>query len=99
MSSRELAAIRNVVSKLKVLGIGLAFPHCSALQGPGCDGFWELRPRAGRSPWRPIFRRTEARLFVVYAVGPDAAVNKKRFRRSIIDARKRFDLEIRNGQD
>jgi len=37
-----------------------------------------LRPQAGKSPWRPLYRKVGDR-FVIAAVGPEAKKNKRGF--------------------
>jgi hypothetical protein len=55
-SKEERKAIFNVVDKLRQLGPQLVPPHVKSLQGE--TGLFELRPRQGRSPSRPICRRS-----------------------------------------
>src|SRR5437870_999214 len=50
-----------------------------------CRGQRELRPRAGRSPWRAFYQRAGA-LLVVAAIGPEAQVDPRGFRRAVEDA-------------
>jgi len=66
----ERVAIAHVIEKLEVDGPALRSPHQSAVMGEGGSGLRELRPRRGRSRWRPIYRRMEERLFAVLAVSP-----------------------------
>jgi hypothetical protein len=54
-SKEERKAIFNVVDKLRQLGEQLVPPHMKPLPGPG--GLRELRPRQGRSDWRPLYVR------------------------------------------
>src|SRR5579864_8960459 len=54
----ERAAIQHAREKLEVVGPRLGAPHSSAIKGGDGSGLRELRPRAGRSRWRPIYRRT-----------------------------------------
>jgi hypothetical protein len=86
----ERVAIQHAREKLEVLGPKLAAPHCSAIKGEEGVGLRELRPRAGRSRWRPIYRRIGARLFVILAVAPEAQVDKRGFERAIRDAKQRL---------
>jgi hypothetical protein len=51
----EYQAIRTVADKLKNLGPRLVRPHSGNVQG--YPDLRELRPRAGNSPWRVIYRR------------------------------------------
>jgi hypothetical protein len=57
----------NAVEKLTVFGPALPFPHSSAIQG--AERLRELRPRAGRSPWRGFYRRL-GDVLVISAIGP-----------------------------
>lgn len=73
----------NAVDKLVVFGPALPFPHCGGIQGAG--HLRELRPRAGRSPWRAFYRRV-GDAFVVAAIGPEAEADKRRFDRAVAAA-------------
>jgi hypothetical protein len=83
----ERAAIDNVVEKLQAMGPQLPFPHQSAVRG--AVGLRELRPRAGRSPWRALYARVED-TFVVAAVGPEAEVDRRGFDRAVAAAIERL---------
>jgi hypothetical protein len=65
-----------VIEKLQVDGPALAYPHQSAVMGAGRPGIRELRPRRGRSRWRPIYCRLGSRLFAIVAVGPEVGIDK-----------------------
>src|SRR5674536_330005 len=65
----ERNALIHAVEKLEAFGPQLGYPHTSAVQG--FTGLRELRPRAGRSPWRALYRRV-GDVFVLAAVGPEA---------------------------
>jgi hypothetical protein len=71
--------MQNAVDKLKAAGPALAFPHASAVQGSALEGLRELRPRAGRSRWRPLYRQVSKSTFVVLAVAPEAQISKRGF--------------------
>jgi hypothetical protein len=78
---REVDAIRNAVRKLESAGEDLGFPHSSAVRNaPG--PLRELRPRRGRSPWRPFYRRIGDEA-VVASVGPEAQVDPRGFARAV----------------
>jgi phage-related protein len=68
-SKEERRAIFNAVDKLQALGEQLAPPHMKPLGGEGAAGLRELRPRQGRSDWRPIYTRIGERAYVILAVG------------------------------
>jgi hypothetical protein len=53
----ERAAIQHAREKLEAIGPRLGAPHSSAIRGEDGSGLRELRPRAGRSRWRPIYRQ------------------------------------------
>jgi hypothetical protein len=74
---RERVAILNVIEKLRIMGPVLPFPHQSAVEG--MEKLRELRPRAGRSPWRAFYRQITD-IFVIAAIGPEAKSNPRKFR-------------------
>lgn len=76
------------------MGPRLQRPHSSAVQGTAGKGLRELRPRAGRSRWRPIYRRVTPDTFVILAVGPEAQIDRSGFDAAVDRAAKRFaDLD------
>ena len=83
----ERAAIYNAVRKLEALGPDLPFPHSSEVKG--ATDLRELRPRRGRSAWRPRSRRV-AHMFVIAAVGPEAESNPRGFRKACERAEQRL---------
>ena len=91
----EKVAMQHAVEKLKAVGPRLQHPHSSAVQGTAGKGFRELRPRAGRSRWRPIYRRVTPDTFVIFAVGPEAHIDSSGFDAAVARAAKRFgDLDL-----
>ena len=48
------------------------------------QGFRELRPRAGRSRWRPIYRRVNPSTFVIFAVGPEAEIDSRGYDAAVV---------------
>jgi hypothetical protein len=91
----EIAAIEHAVEKLRQLGPRLRHPHSSAVQGEAGKGLRELRPRAGRSRWRPIYRQMRPDTFVILAVGQEAQIDQASFRSAVLRAQQRFrELEI-----
>ena len=72
-------ALIHAVEKLETFGPELGYPPTSAVQG--FAGLRELRPRAGRSPWRALYRRL-GEVFVIAAVGPEAQSNQRGFERA-----------------
>jgi hypothetical protein len=76
----ERSAMQNAFEKLVVHGDQLPFPHSSRVKGVA--QLRELRPRAGRSPWRAFYRRISGTL-IIAAIGPEANVDPRGFRRAI----------------
>ena len=91
---KERTALANAVEKLQRLGPGLPYPHQSNVEGvkrgQRSSSLRELRPRAGRSPWRAFYRRF-GDVFVIGAVGPEAQVDKRKFNRAVDEAIARLD--------
>ena len=75
----ERAALINADAKLGAYGPRLGYPHTSAVRG--AESLRELRPRAGRSAWRALYRRV-GEVFVVAAVGPEAQADPRGFDRA-----------------
>jgi hypothetical protein len=91
----ERRALMNAVAKLEAFGDQLGTPHTSQVKASRF-GIRELRPRAGRSPWRALYRRVVDRL-VVLAVGPEAQHDKRGFDRAVRLAEERL-MEIEGWQ-
>lgn len=88
IDARERVAIQNVIEKLRVDGPGLRAPHQSAVMGDAGEGLRELRPRQGRSRWRPIYRRI-GDTFAILAVAPEAEIDSAGYDRQVGEAQKR----------
>ncbi len=89
---KERAAVENGVRKLESLGPSLGYPHSSDIRD--ADNLRELRPRQGRSPWRPLYRKYDETTYVIAAISPEAENDPRGFSRSRADAIKRLaDLE------
>lgn len=92
LAGREREAIENALKKLEALGPQLGYPHSSAIRGS--EDLRELRPRAGRSRWRALYRRI-GEVYVVGAIGPEATVDPRGFDRAVTAATRRLDeLEV-----
>jgi hypothetical protein len=91
--TKERTAIAHVVEKLEALGPDLPYPHQSAVRGSK-GGVRELRPRSGRSPWRPLYRRI-GDVFIVLAVGPEAESNRRGFDKAVSAAEERLTEVLR----
>lgn len=87
----ERVAIQHAREKLEAIGPRLGAPHSSAIKGEDGSGLRELRPRAGRSRWRPIYRRVSPGTFVILALAPEAEIDGRGFEEKVRDARRRFD--------
>jgi len=84
---REQDALDRAVKKLEEYGEHLSFPHSSAIQG--AHGWRELRPRAGRSRWRAVYRQHDDAMLIA-AVGPEARVDPSGFQRAVRTAATRY---------
>ena len=84
----ERVAVLNAAQKLEALGPDLGYPHSSAVRD--ADQLRELRPRAGRSPWRGFYRRF-GDVFVLAAVGPEAEADPRGFKRAVMAAEERLE--------
>lgn len=83
MPATERVALDHAADKLAAFGPQLPFPHQSMVrQG---NGLRELRPRAGRRPWRAFYRRV-ADIFVIAAIGPEAEADRRGFARAVANA-------------
>jgi hypothetical protein len=87
--AQERKAVDNAVDKLASLGPLLPFPHSSKVMGDPGGSLRELRPRAGRSPWRCIYQRI-GNVFVIGAVAPEAQKDKAGFDRAVSAAKIRL---------
>jgi hypothetical protein len=74
LPARDRAAVDNAVAKLEAMGPALPYPHSSNVEG--WNDQRELRPQAGKSPSRPLYRKVGDR-FVIAAVGPEAKKNRR----------------------
>ena len=84
----ERVAVLNAAQKLEALGPDRGYPHSSAV----CDAdrIRELRPRAGRSPWRGFYRRL-GNVFVLAAIGPEAEADPRGFKRAVLAAEEQLE--------
>lgn len=88
---REQVAILHAAQKLEAEGARLSHPHSSAVQGDVGKGLRELRPRGGRSRWRPIYRQVAPDTFLILAVAPEAEIDRAGFDAAVGRANKRLD--------
>lgn len=86
----ERVAIAHVIEKLEVDGPALQSPHQSAVRGEEGSGLRELRPRRGRSRWRPLYRRAEETLFAILAIGPEVEIDKAGYAKAVRLAKQRL---------
>jgi hypothetical protein len=73
----------HAVQKLEAVGPQLGSPRSSAVQGEVGQGLRELRPRAGRSRWRPIYAASARPTFVILAVAPEAQIDSRGFHAAV----------------
>lgn len=90
LDARESKAMKNALSKLATFGVELRFPHSSRVMGS--DRLWELRPRAGRSRSRALYRVIGGEV-VIGAFAPEFGVDPQAFRRAVARAEARLAEE------
>lgn len=83
----EHAAMLNAIYKLQEIGPTLGYPHTSHVEGTDVR---ELRPRAGRSPWRAFYRQV-GEVLRIGAIGPEARVKPRLFRAAVKRAVERLE--------
>ncbi|HXZ64458.1 MAG TPA: type II toxin-antitoxin system RelE/ParE family toxin [Streptosporangiaceae bacterium] len=93
LPKNERAALINADAKLGAYGPRLGYPHTSAVRGAA--SLRELRPRAGRSAWRALYRQV-GEVFVVAAIGPEAQADPRGFDRAVRRALERL-AEVEEG--
>jgi hypothetical protein len=86
LSVLEHAAMLQALLTLSEIGPTLGSPHTSQVKGTKLR---ELRPRAGRSPWRAFYRRV-GNVLVIGAIGPDAQHDRRGFDRAVDRAEHRI---------
>ena len=84
---REFRAVFNARRMLYERGSALGYPHTSAVRGSK-TGLRELRPRAGRSRYRVLYRRYGDNL-VLLALAREAQTDPRDFARAIVAAERR----------
>ena len=87
LPAQEQAAMLSAIAKLEAIGPTLGFPHTSQVQDANLR---ELRPRAGRSPWRAFYRQF-GQVLRIGAIGPEAAVRPRLFRAAVKRAAERLE--------
>ncbi len=91
----ERVAIMTAEEKLRQLGRYLPAPHSRAVEGEEGRGLRELRPRGGKSRWRPLYRQIGPETFVILAVAPEVETDPVGYSRTVRHAQERFaELEI-----
>jgi len=88
LPATERAAIDHAVEKLRAEGVNLPHPHSSDVKI--AVNLRELRPRAGRCRYRAFYRRI-GDTFVIGAIGPEAEVDQRGFKRAVATAEERLD--------
>ena len=79
LSIQEHAAMLTAIKKLRDIGPTLSFPHTSQVKGTKLR---ELRPRAGKSPWRAFYMRF-GDVLRIGAIGPEAEHDPSGFQRAV----------------
>jgi hypothetical protein len=74
----ERKAMLNALDKLAILGDQPDYPHTSQIKETDLR---EVRPRAGRSPWRALYQR-DAGVMLVAAISPEAQHDARGFQRA-----------------
>jgi hypothetical protein len=91
----EFTAVLTAVDKLRHLGPQLPFPHQSGVKGREGRRLRELRPRQGRSRWRPLYRQVTDAVFVILAIAPEAQIDQRGFNRAVRAAQRRLsEIEL-----
>jgi len=78
----------NAITNIEIEEDTLGFPHTSRVFG--VRKVWELRPRAGRSRSRAFYRVIRGTV-VIAAIGPEAEVDPRGFRRAAQAAERALD--------
>jgi hypothetical protein len=91
----EKDAMVHVFEMLEENGERLGHPYTSDVRIAA--DLRELRPRAGRSPWRAFYRRIGGVMYVG-AFGPEAKSNPRGFERAVRTAEARLD-EVEKGRE
>jgi hypothetical protein len=91
LDAAERTTIQHAREKLEALGPRLGAPHTSAIRGEDGSGLRELRPRAERSRWRPIYRQISPRIFVILAIAPEALIDNRGFDQKVRNAQRRLE--------
>jgi hypothetical protein len=94
LPAREKLAMANAIDKLRALGPALPYPHSSDVRG--ADRLRELRPRAGRSPRRALYRRV-GDVMVIAAIAAEAQVDARGFNRAADAAARRLSQLEKDG--
>ena len=94
LPTTERVAIGHAVEKLESEGPNLRHPHSSAVKI--AVSLRELRPRGGRSRWRAFYRQVGS-AFIIGAIGPEADVDARNFRKAVVAAEQRID-EVKDDE-
>ncbi len=89
--ANDRVAIAHVIEKLKVDGVALRSPHQSAVMGEEGSGLRELRPRRGRSRWRPLYRQVGEKRFAILVVAPEVEVDSAGYESGVRSAKRRLN--------
>ena len=88
---RDYRAAERAISRLLRFDDALGFPHSSGVRSSAVRGLRELRPRQGRSRWRPLYviAGDEVRMI---ALAPEATHDPVGFHRAVDRAEDRLGV-------
>ncbi len=86
---REYRAAERAISRLLRFDDALGFPHSSGVRSSAVRGLRELRPRQGRSRWRPLYVITAGGIQLA-ALAPEATRDPVGYRRAVDRAAQRL---------
>jgi hypothetical protein len=86
---REHRAVTRTISRLLQFGDALRFPDSSSVRSSSVRGLRELRPRRGRSRWRPLYVITAGGIQLA-ALAPEATRDPVGYRRAVDRAAQRL---------
>ena len=97
LSGRERREVNRVINLLESLGVALAYPHSSALEGARYS-LRELRPKRGDSPLRVIYAFDPLRE-VLLLLGGDKSNDKRFYERIIPKAERIWEKHLKDLEE
>ena len=86
---REYRAAERAILRLLEVGDAFGFPNSSSVRSSPVRGLRELRPRQGRSQWRPLYVIAGSDVCML-ALATEASHDPIRFRRAVNRAAERL---------